>query len=346
MSNHNSTLTDLPEYRSTCTSRPGSLISGPPFQDNAINKFNLISGDNSYHYPSSSRSGHAAQPAPLSPVRNEGVPYRIFPDTQCTLNSPAQSPIHELPGDSGSLSGSRYSGTYSTSTEESQPPAPPPSPNFVFPGSRSVARPKASSKINLQLKFGSKSRLRSGKDRESTSHSLDVSSQNSQATFETEFLQVPVQSNHPDAFPQENSAVLSVDQKRKIESSVHNVPKETFVFPTSRSRAQPKLKPSKPFRSPRDVNQPEGQSRFMGMFKKKNAKAPNLEPNGIVSESIVHDISREGHISSDKNYSFSGHQEQRKRTKLRSGSYPLDPYNSVLLDQLGLLVFFAFRCYS
>lgn len=257
------------------------------------------------------------------------------------MNSPAQSPIHELPGDSGSLSSSRHSGTYSTSTEESQPPAPPPSPNFVFPGSRSVARPKASSKINLQLKFGSKSKLRSGKDREGTSHSLHVSPQNSQATFETELLQVPVQSNHPDAFPEEKRAVLNGDQKRKIESSVHNVPKETFVFPTSRSRAQPKLKPSKPFRSSRDVNQPEGQSRFMGMFKKKNTKAPN--PNGIVSESIVHDISREGHISSDKNYSFSGHQEQRKKTKLRSGSYPLDPYDSVLLDQLGLIGLFCFQ---
>jgi len=303
--------------------------------------------------------------ATLSPIRSESrLPYRMFPGVRTSMNSSVTSlASRELPGDSASVSGlSGYS--FSTSTR-SQPPAPPPSPNFVFPGSRSIARPKVPSKItSSQFKLRSKSKLRPGKGPQGNSSDIPPSPSTS-VVYETAprspvVLQGQFQSNYSESlFDSEGIAVLSDDYERMSASSIHKAPgKEPFVFPTSRSRAQPKSSKSssgpRPYKNSNysststDVNKHGGRSRIMDIMfkKKKKVKAPNLTPglNYIVSDSEASSTEhpREEAFSSEANSRFTGRQEKMRRTQSKSGSYPLDPYNSVLLDKL-CPFFFAFH---
>ena len=372
---HSLAPSDLPEYRSTYSSDshiPVPITNKPTRRDNQYPR---------YQPPFTSRSGPPsphAQLAALSipPLRNESrLPYAYLPSAPNSLNHSSSGSnrssnrsSHERYMDSASLSGySGYSGLSSsspstpTSNGTWQPPAPPPSPNFFFPGSRSVARPRVTSKITIsQLKKRrSKSRLRAA--RSQTSLISPISPSVDHTAFETSpvspVVQTPIQSSHPDIRSDESAFVHSDDYKRKVPPSVPKAPPENFVFPTARSRAQPKIS-SKP-RSSKSSSYPSkskddnsGRSRIIGaLFKKKNkGKTPNITPISNrytkLSDPVVSPVEHPTHpgkrISEESSQESTVHQERTRKLKSRTRSYPLDPYDSVLLDKLSRLVLFNF----
>lgn len=337
-------LSDLPEYHSTC----------PSYKDNTMHHDQSWANNQhtAYQYPaaptrkSSQSTALRAQLAALtiSPINENRPPYPNIPGAQSAPNSAL-----EFPRDSASFSDHLTPTSLSTSTGGWQPPAPPPSPNFVFPGSRSVARPKVSSKItNSQLKLKLRQGTQAAQERSLAS---DVSP-NSQLTFEISTLespvyQTPVRTNHPGTLV-DDAFMLSDDYKRKMAPSVPKAPSNTFIYPTARSRAQPKIssrpKPSKNAGYSAGTGK---RSRFMEtIFKKKNkdkdkVKAPNISPvtntlslNSVATPSPEHSVS-----GTESNHEPTEHRKRTRRMKLRRGSYPLDPYNSVLLDKLVLSLF-------
>ena len=373
---HRQSLTpsDLPEYRSMYSIQmdnhvPVATASKSTQKDNRYT---------SYHLPSASRysppSPHAQVAASsIPPLKNENrPPFQYLQSIPSSLNNSSSGSnlsSQEPHGDSASLSGhSGLSSPPSTPTSNGtwQPPAPPPSPNFFFPGSRSVARPRVTSKITIShlKKRRSKSRLRAARSQTSLISSLSPTSPSAdQMAFESPpvspIAQTPIQSNHPDIWSEEGAIVPSDDYIRKVTPSVPKAPPETFVFPTARSRAQPKIsskpKSSKRSRhSSRNRDENSGRSRFIGaLFKKKNkGKTPNITPSNTytkISDPVVSTTVEptspppERRVSDESSHEFTVHQEPTKKLKSKSWSYPLDPYNSVLLDKLSRLVFYFSR---
>ena len=154
----------------------------------------------------------------------------------------------------------------------------------------------------------------------------------------------------------ETSSVFSDDsaiaRARKMSGSSGNT-SPVYVFPVGRSRAQPKVVPSGP-KSPRlgkfpgSAGSGEGEEKrtgFMSKLLKKKTKAPksvdgantNSTNSPVESEPIKDDvIAIEKKPESYQAAQATMHEESReqaKRTKSRIGSYPLDPYDSVLLDK-------------
>ena len=143
-------------------------------------------------------------------------------------------------------------------------------------------------------------------------------------------VQSPIQSNHSDIWPDEDAFGLSDDYKRKGAPSVPKVSPENFVFPTSRSPAHPK-KSSKPksskssIESSKSKDDNSGRLRLsIGGFFKKN-KGKNTVPEKRISEEPSHE--------------FTVREEPTRKLK---SSYPLDPYNSVLLEKLGRFLLFNY----
>ena len=376
---HSLTPSDLPEYCSTYSCQMDN--HSPVIANKSTRRDNQYT---SYQFPSASRSGPPSPHVQLAaisipPLRNENrLPFQHLPSVPNSINhsssssnsnhSSIRSP-HDPHRDS---SLSVYSGLSSPSTPTSngtwQPPAPPPSPNFFFPGSRSVARPRVTSKITIShlKKRRSKSRLRAARSQTSLISSLSPTSPSAdQMAFESPpvspIAQTPIQSNHPDIWSEEGAIVPSDDYIRKVTPSVPKAPPETFVFPTARSRAQPKIsskpKSSKRSRhSSRNRDENSGRSRFIGaLFKKKNkGKTPNITPSNTytkISDPVVSTTVEptspppERRVSDESSHEFTVHQEPTKKLKSKSWSYPLDPYNSVLLDKLSRLVFYLFEIF-
>ena len=325
-----------------------------------------------YQPPSATRSSPPSPPAQLAalsipPLRNGSrVPYPYSPSVPSSLyhsssssNRSSNRNSHDRHRDSASLSG--YSGLSSSSASTPtswQPPAPPPSPNFFFPGSRSVARPRVTSKITIsQLKRRrSKNRLYAARSQTSLVPSLSpISPSVEHVAYETApvspIVQTPIQSNHPDFRSDESAFVHSDDYKQKVPPSVPKAPPENFVFPTARSRAQPKVS-SKPRSSKSSTHSSKskdnsGHSRIIGaLFKKKNkGKTPNIAPisnmYNKLSDPVVSDVEPTPpgkRISEESSHESSVQQERTRKSKSKCGIYPLDPYNSVLLDKLSRLV--------
>ena len=373
---HSLTPSDLPEYRSMYSIQmdnhvPVATASKSTQKDNRYT---------SYHLPSASRysppSPHAQVAASsIPPLKNENRPpfqyLQSIPSSLKNSSSGSNLSSQEPHGDSASLSG--YSGLSSppstpTSNGTWQPPAPPPSPNFFFPGSRSVARPRVTSKITISqlTKRRSKSRLRAGRSQTSLIPSLSpVSPSIDHVDFEpapaSPTVQTPIQSNHPDIWSDESAFIPSDDHHRKVAPSVPKAPPETLVFPTARSRAQPKIS-SKPKsskrsknKSPKSKDDNSGRSRFIGaLFKKKNkGKTPNIIPpsnmytklSDPVTPAVEH-TPPEQRISEESSHESNVHQERTRKLKSKSGSYPLDPYNSVLLDKLSRLVIYILLSFN
>ena len=150
------------------------------------------------------------------------------------------------------------------------------------------------------------------------------------------------ESNHPDNWPNLNEAVLGLsdDYKRNLKSapSVPKVPPEKFVYPTSRSPAQPKKKISSKTKSSKssthsskssnDDNSGRLRVNIGDFFKKKDKGKSTSHEKGILEES---------------SHEFTVHQEQTRKLKF---SHLLDPYNPVLLDKLSQLVLFLFLLLS
>jgi hypothetical protein len=131
------------------------------------------------------------------------------------------------------------------------------------------------------------------------------------------------QTNHPDNRSHEGALGLSDDYRRKPSP-------EIFVFPPGRSAAHPEKssKPKSPkssLRSSKSSDDSSGGLRIIReIFKKKN-KGKTTPPGTQNSD--------------ESSYDFIVHHE---RTRTLKSSYPLDPYNSVLLDKLRQLVFLFF----
>ncbi|KDR70987.1 hypothetical protein GALMADRAFT_229935 [Galerina marginata CBS 339.88] len=292
-------------------------------------------------------------------------PARVTFQTSPVPSSP--SPRFGAPE---SVSGSSDSGRSNNAT-------PKPPTTFIFPGSRSVARPKVPKKLSSPvLKIG-KGKSRRGQ--EDDGHLSSPTSDNTNVpqmsvTERRDEFQLtrndpsPISARDQDTFFDTASSFSDNSDIRRARkqsvtgstlsssassgSSVSLTSPSGYVFPVGRSRAQP----SKPAalslsrkKSPKVASgvEREERPRFMGILlkKKKKAKAadPSLETNPVSSGSEL-----DGHSPVDTQPSVNGnvnqsyadsqaalHQESRERAeriKSRIGSYPLDPYDSVLLD--------------
>lgn len=128
----------------------------------------------------------------------------------------------------------------------------------------------------------------------------------------------------------EGAFVLSDDYKRKGGPPLA----ENFVFPTSRSPAQPKISfkkksPKSSIHSSKSNDEKSGRLRIIGDFFKKKIKGKNIP---------------ERQISEESGHEFTVDQEGIRNLK---SSCLLDPYNPVLLDKLSQLVlFFAFNIHA
>ena len=137
-------------------------------------------------------------------------------------------------------------------------------------------------------------------------------------------IQLTNQTNRPD-----NEGILgrSEDYRRK---ELPSVPQENFVFPPGRSAAHPE-KPSKPkspknsIHSSKSNDESSGRLKIISKIFKKN-KGKNTPPDRQISE--------------ESSYDFISRHEQTSALK---SSYPLDPYNSVLLDKLSWFIYLFFR---
>ena len=373
---HSLTPSDLPDYCSTYSTHMDSHI--PAFASKPTRKDTQYT---SYQPPSASKysppSPHAQLAAlSISSFKNERrLPFQQLPTVPASLNHSSSDSnrgsrrsSRDPHGDSASHS--VYSGVSSSSpsTPTSHgtwlPPAPPPSPNFFFPGSRSVARPRVTSKITIsQLKKRrSKSRLRAERSQTSLISLSPVSPSVDQAAFETSpvspVVQTPIKSNHPEVWSDESALMHGDDyhHQPKAAPSAPKTPPETLVFPTSRSRAQPKIssKPKASKRSSRSLKSKDdnsGRLRIIGaLFKKKNkGKTLKITPSSKMYSKLSDPVAPTGEhappekrTSEESNHEYTAHQERTRMMKSKSGSYPLDPYNSVLLDKLSRLNIFIY----
>ncbi|KIM45675.1 hypothetical protein M413DRAFT_66074 [Hebeloma cylindrosporum] len=149
----------------------------------------------------------------------------------------------------------------------------------------------------------------------------------------------------------ETSSVFSDESHTTKASTSSANSSRVYVFPVGRSRAQPKRDPhaskgqqSWKFSGGAGGGKSEGKrTGLMGMLLKKKTKAPKSDgSNTISTDSVASEPTEEatthGNADMPKSYQViqapmhDESQEQGKRMKSRIGSYPLDPYDSVLLD--------------
>ncbi|KAF9038154.1 hypothetical protein BJ165DRAFT_1532038 [Panaeolus papilionaceus] len=243
---------------------------------------------------------------------------------------------------------------------------------FVFPGSRSTARPKVSKKtgspkVNVSNRSQSRAKnpsplgefvpaIQSG----SSTHSADiaaVSQGSGPAGRKVSFSTSDPVGQHP-----EGGSTTHVDSEAsQSTSSSRSTPAgpPAFVFPSSRSRAQPSKAPkSIEKRQKREVSgnyaeTGEKKTKFLGLLKRKSkppiastsssiTPGPSDAPSSSLSTSSEDDPSAHVPSPTDSNHQqqyqeaqAAMHMESRQRAcrmKSRIGSYPLDPYDPVLLD--------------
>ncbi len=253
--------------------------------------------------------------------------------------------------DSTTSGSSDSSGT--TSPVPSTAPASASSQSFVFPGSRSIARPKASSKVvNGKVKLGGKSRARDDSDAASPISPPPRSIVNNGETQGNGHATIRLE---PSSAVSDGSGGRSPVASVKSTTSSTAPPKQ--IYPMGRSRAQPskapKIKPPKPPSTNGDDDQNKRTKKFMGLLKrKKNAKVETAYDTQSISQSSgSSDASSSRYAASEmlptpsstpsaqdyesRETSFA-HQQSRERAnrvKSRLGEYPLDHYDSVLLDK-------------
>ncbi|KIM38315.1 hypothetical protein M413DRAFT_12796 [Hebeloma cylindrosporum] len=373
---HSPTSTELPDYSSARIPYSSVQIARPPLQI-AINntsparparpEYAQYLETTSYPSPPISRPPQATSsllhiPDPpvhhlssSAPTDNERKPwYSGRGNGLSAPSSPARNAFYSKPSP-----GSSGSSDAQSPTSDGGPSLL--SPNFVFPGSRSVARPKASLKIESRSKSQSRKDtairspisdfphaippLPTGLPSPTTVHSGDSTNP------------MNVLPGFPDTTYSETSSLFSnesgIARARKVSGSSGNT-SPVYIFPVGRSRAQPKLVPngSKGQRSGKSSGgagngESEGKrTGFMGMLrKKKKSKVPKLidgsstnsSGSSVESESTKETIAP-ANVTKPENYQVmqaTMHEESReqaKRAKSRIGSYPLDPYDSVLLD--------------
>lgn len=379
---HSPTSTELPEY-SSARSYASVQIGRPPLQI-AINtasptqparpEYAQYLETTSYPSPHTSQATSSLLRIPESPAQyistsaptdNERKPWYTRGNRSSAPSSPRIALASPQAPESSSGSSNSSSGGLSTPTL--------PSPTFVFPGSRSVARPKAS-------KVDSRSKSRKMKDSIGKSPISDfphaipplptapsaVRLPNSNTTTVPSAGStnpVNVLPGFPDTTHSETSSVFSneldIARARKISGSSGNT-SPVYVFPVGRSRAQPKLVPngSKGQRSGKfsgstsSGENEEKRTGFMGKLLKKKTKTPkSVEESNTIStgSSVESGPTKEATTPANENKPESYQvmqanmneesRAQAKRTKSRIGNYPLDPYDSVLLDKYVSMIF-------
>jgi len=286
---------------------------------------------------------------------------------------PTASPSPRLPPPV-SLSESSDSGMSQELTEAK--------PAFVYPGSRSVAKPKVSKKKgNTVIETNVKSRARATSDAAGSSSS---GPQTSSPRSPDHRLHTPIsppmnggllpiistptkRSSGTSSTFSDGSSDASHVRRNPTGTSAPGQPTPsvdrsdtptTYVFPTSRSRAHPSKKPpslkSKAGSDGKGAKDGE-RKRFMGILlsKKKsrdtgtyssgdsNPRSSASDPIARESDSPDSRLPEIGSNLSDATLAYEESQvpiqrESRERAmkiKSRIGSYPLDPYDSVLLDK-------------
>ena len=276
------------------------------------------------HHPNESGSLPVQDIGSASPMDNERKPsYLGCGNGSSAPSCPARNTFHpsapspQVPEPISGSSNSPNAGTSNLS-----------SPTFVFPGSRSVAHPKSPLKTTL----GSKSRRR--KDSTGTSpiseflHAIPplsiALSCAKQPNSSTTALPSPGSTNPmnvlpgcPDMMYPETSVLNNesgIAQARNASGPSRNT-SPVYVFPTGRSRAKPKLaqsgsKSPRLGRVPGSARSGEGEEKQTGF----TSKLLKMKTKAVMHATIEL-------------------REQAKGTKSRIGSYPLDPYDSVLLDK-------------
>ncbi|KAF8963398.1 hypothetical protein BDZ97DRAFT_1919832 [Flammula alnicola] len=315
-------------------------------------------------------------------------------------SSPAQAAFHIPPTATSyrptrppeSISGSSDSSGSKSPASNDAPKAT--SSTFVFPGSRSVARPKVSSKTGTPvLKMKGKSRFRKESETQPTSPvpptpSSDTSSYSQPPsagvadafTFPDGNGRSPIIQTHPDSLSLSSSDDSEIGRSTKASNGNSTTGSSTsrnstagsstsgsstsgetsprgYIFPVGRSRAQPSKVPTgikvkgitrqRPHKSSSDEGERDERPRFMGLLlKKKKAKAPELF-NGSSTVSSGFEIGNSSRDAQSPNNAdgnlryeeahatnpvHSESRERAKRIRSRIGNYPLDPYDSVLLD--------------
>ncbi|PPQ65693.1 hypothetical protein CVT24_012110 [Panaeolus cyanescens] len=243
---------------------------------------------------------------------------------------------------------------------------------FVFPGSRSTARPKVSKKTGspkIKMAHRSKSRTKNPSPLGEVAPSLQSSSSvhsSDMSVGSPRKGRAPagsrVSSTGSDSAGN-HSGGRSVTNEGSQAGSSRSTPSEppAFVFPSSRSRAQPsKALKSVEKKQKRELAENSGnkeragekKKKFLGLLKKKS-KQPMPSSPSIASGQDDRQSSSGVSYSLDETTTHvpspttSDHQQQyeesqvvlqmesrerARRMKSRIGSYPLDPYDSVLLD--------------
>ena len=276
-------------------------------------------------------------------------------------SSPRRNAFH-LPAASLAPSGSSESSGKKSSISSGAPnvSATP----FVFPGSRSVARPKALPKVKAPRKPW---RWRDSIGKSPLSevpHSVPpVVTAPSSPTLPVPNPSMSTiasagSSNPKDRLPKfpdmtyyETSSVFSDESRQTSTSTSSKNASRVYIYPVGRSRAQPKLAPrGSKGQLVRKLSVASGgetegkRTGFMGMLLNKKTKGPkSVDGSMSTGLSVKSEPTREAITPANgtKPESYRVMQataqeetrEQVKRTKSRIGSYPLDPYDSVLLDK-------------
>lgn len=323
-------------------SDPSLLFPSPP-------------SSNSHHSPSRSRLESASLPSLVisqddgnsnQQLSNPGGAPSLHTFGQSRRANASDSSISTRSGDS---SKSPISFVESPKTSKKS------SPTFIFPVSRSLARPKSTPKLN-----GQKANVRHFR-RDSFGQTLSpispTSSQSPTNNYPPRTQRVSMSSSSSSG-----SFSQSDNVRGQLSSMPATVPESPapFFYPSARTRAHPGMRPTAKFKfkaqTRKRSDEADYRSRFMGIPLKKKSKPVTptsplaFEPLSVSAYSpseghtITEDMSALGTRSQDsqqeeyivvQNQALDLEQkaERDRRIKSRIGNYPLDPYDSVLLDK-------------
>ncbi|PPQ96782.1 hypothetical protein CVT26_006266 [Gymnopilus dilepis] len=202
-----------------------------------------------------------------------------------------------------------------------------PTPKFIFPGSRSVAKPKVSKKISTSAINVVRAPVR---QEDFVAYKTPESSSTAPAGLITQRQDSPLVSDTAST----NSGGSSSSSNNSNGSP--SMPPSGYRFPVGRSKAQPSKVPTFPkrrFGNPSEANAEGGRRRFIGLLvkKKKKSKEPLNSSRGPNSVSPPPTSGGADSGSADLQSGVEA-QGAGQRIKSRIGSYPFDPYNSILLD--------------
>jgi hypothetical protein len=317
------------------------------------------------HSPSRSRLESSSLPS-LAISQDDGNSYQHLSNSggAPSLHTFSQS-RHANASDSAISTRSGDSSKSPISFVESPKTSKTSSPTFIFPVSRSLARPKSTPKLN-----GQKANIRHFR-RDSFGQTMSpispTSSQPPTNNYPPRTQRVSMSSSSSQSvissrMESSSSGSQSGNVRGQLSSTPATVPESPapFFYPSARTRAHPSMRPAAKFKfksqTKKRTDEADHRSRFMGIpFKKKSNPATPTSPLAFrplsvsgyspsEGHTITEDMSALGTRSQDfrqQEYIVVQNQasdleqkaERDRRIKSRIGNYPLDPYDSVLLDK-------------